>query len=126
MVHSVSSDWQINEGDSYARNHEPLEGLSHEQHANEFNSAQDDVDGEHVKRECEIETEKYSEVLQHSSGPSQYAAECLENLKNCKHSNTDLTASNENVSQQKNGHVEPNDRSQVHAEERGKERQSRT
>ena len=51
MVHSVSSDWQISEGDSCARNHEPLEGLSHEQHANEFNSAQDDVDGGHVK--CE-------------------------------------------------------------------------
>ena len=39
MVHSVSSDWQFSEGDSCARNHEPLEGLSHEQHANEFNSA---------------------------------------------------------------------------------------
>ena len=39
MVHSVSSDWQISEGDSCARNHEPLEGLSHEQHANQFNSA---------------------------------------------------------------------------------------
>ena len=40
-----------------------VEDLSHEQHANEFNSAQDDVDGGHAKRECEIETEKYSEVL---------------------------------------------------------------
>ena len=27
-----------------------------------------DVDGRHRKRECEIETEKYSEVLQLSSG----------------------------------------------------------
>ena len=30
-----------------------------------------DVDGGHRKRECEIETEKYNEVLQLSSGPSQ-------------------------------------------------------
>ena len=119
MVHSVSSNWQISEGDSCARNHEPLEGLSHEQHANEFNSEQDDVDGGHAKRECEIETEKYSEVLQLSSGPSQDAAECLENSKNSKDSNVDLTASNENISQQKNGHVESNHRSQVHAEENG-------
>ena len=44
-------------------NHEPLEGLLHEQHANEFNSAQNDVDRGYAKRECEIETEKYSEVL---------------------------------------------------------------
>ena len=36
MVHSVSSDY-ISEGDSFARN--LLEGLSHEQHAYEFNSA---------------------------------------------------------------------------------------
>ena len=28
MMHSVSSDWQISEGDSCTRNHEPLEGLS--------------------------------------------------------------------------------------------------
>ena len=94
-----------------------MEGLSHEQHANEFNTAQDDVDGGHEKRECEIETEKYSEVLQLSSGPSQDAAECSENSKN---SNAGLTASNANVSQQKNGHVKSNDRSQVHAEEEGK------
>ena len=32
----------------------------------------------------------------------------------------DLTASNANVLQKKNGHVEWNDRSQVHAEEEGK------
>ena len=50
MVHSVSSDWQISEGGSCARNHELLEGLSHEQHANEFNSLQDEVDGGHAKR----------------------------------------------------------------------------
>ena len=81
MVHSVSADWRISEGDSCARNHEPLEGLSHDQHANEFNYAQDDVDGGHAKRECEIETEKYSEVLQLSSGPSQDAAECSENSR---------------------------------------------
>ena len=70
MVHSVSSDWQISEGDSCARHHEPLEGLSHKQHVNKFNSVQDDVDGGHAKRECKIETEKYSEVLQFSSEPS--------------------------------------------------------
>ena len=75
------------------------------------------VDGGHGKRACEIETEKYSEVLQLSSGPSQDAAECPKNSKN---SNADLTASNANVSQQKNGHVESNDRSQVHSEEEGK------
>ena len=77
-----------------------------------------DVDGGHRKRECEIETEKYSEVLQLSSGPSQDAAECSENSKNSKDLNADLTASNANVLQ--NGHVESNDRSQVHAEEEGK------
>ena len=33
MVYSVLSDWQIGEGYSYARNREPLEGFSHEQHA---------------------------------------------------------------------------------------------
>ena len=120
MVHSVSFDWQINEGDSCARNHEPLEGLSHEQHANEFNSAEDDVDRGHEKRECEIQTEKYREVLKLSSGPSQDAAERSENSKNSEESNADLTASNANVSQQKNGHVESNDRSQVHAEEKEK------
>ena len=90
MVHSVSSDWQISEGDSFARNHEPLEGLSHEQHSNEFNSAQDDVDGGHVKRKWEIKTETYNDVLQLSSGPSQDAAECSENSKNSKDSNADL------------------------------------
>ena len=79
-----------------------------------------DVDGGHGKRECENETEKYSEVLQLSSGLSQDAAECSENSKNSKDSNADLTANNANVSQQKNGHVESNDRSQVHAEEEGK------
>ena len=79
-----------------------------------------DVDGGHRKRECEIETEKYSEVLQLSSGPSQDAAECSENSKNSKDSNADLTARNANVLQKKNGHVESNDRSQVDAEEEGK------
>ena len=34
-------------------------------------------------------------------------------------SNVDLTASNANVLRKKNGHVESNDRSQVHAEEEG-------
>ena len=85
-----------------------------------MNSAQDDVDGGHAKRECEIETEKYREVLQLSSRPSQDAAECSENSKNSKDSNANLTASNANVSQQKNGHVESNNRSQVHAEEEEK------
>ena len=33
---------------------------------------------------------------------------------------SDLTASNANVLQKKNGHIESNDRSQVHAEEEGK------
>ena len=56
MAHSVSSDGQSSEGDSCARNYEPLEGLPLEQHVNDFNSAQDDVDGRHGKRECEIET----------------------------------------------------------------------
>ena len=79
-----------------------------------------DVDGGHGKRECEIETEKYGEVWQLSSGPSQDAAECSENSKNSKDSNADLTASNANVLRKKNGHVESNDRSQVHAEEEGK------
>ena len=101
-------------------NHEPLEGLSHKQHANEFNSRQDHVDGGRGKRECEIETGNYMEVLQLSSGFSQDAAKCSENSKNSKDSNADLTASNANVSQQKNGYVESNDRSQVHAEEEEK------
>ena len=50
-----------------------------------MNLTPQDVDGELRKRECEIETEKYSEVLQLSSGPSQEAAECSENSKNSKH-----------------------------------------
>ena len=81
-----------------------------------------DIDGGYRKRECEIETEKCSDVLQLSSGPSQDAAEWSENSKNSKDSNADLmlTASNANVLQKKNGHVESNDRSQVHAEEEGK------
>ena len=58
--------------------------------------------------------------MQLSSGPSQDAAECSENSNNSKDSNADLTAKNENVSQQKNGHVQLNDRLQVHAEEGGK------
>ena len=73
-----------------------------------------DVDGRYRKRECEIETEKCSDVLQPSSGPSQDATECSGNSKNSKDSNADLTASNANVLQKKN------DRSQVHAEEEGK------
>ena len=44
----------------------------------------------------------------------------VRNSKNSKDSNADLTASNANVLQKKNGHVESNDRSQVHAEEEGK------
>ena len=120
MAHSVSSDGQINEGDSGARNNEPLEGLSPEQQANELNSPQDDVDGGHGKREGEIETEKYGEVLQLSSGPSLDAAEHSENSKNSEDLNADPTASDANVPQQKNGHVESNDRSQVHAEEEEK------
>ena len=79
-----------------------------------------DVDGGYRKCECEIETEKCSDVLQLSSGPSQDAAEWSENSKNSKDSNADLTASNANVLQKKNGHVESNDRSQVHVEEEGK------
>ena len=75
-----------------------------------------DVDGGYRKRECEIETEKCSDVLQLSSGPSQDAAES----KNSKDSNADLTASHANVLQKKNSHVESNDRSRVHAEEEGK------
>ena len=82
-----------------------------------------DVDGGYRKRECEIETEKCSDVLQLSSGPSQDAAEWSENSKNSKDSNADLTASNANVLQKKNGYVESNDRSQVHAEEEREERQ---
>ena len=65
-------------------------------------------------------TKKCSDVLQLSSGPSQDAAEWSENSKNFKDSNADLTASHANVLQKKNGHVESNDRSQVHAEEEGK------
>ena len=76
-----------------------------------------DVDGGYRKRECEIETEKSSDVLQLSSGPSQDNAEWSENSKNSKDSNADLIASNANVLLEKNGHVrESNDRSQVHAE----------
>ena len=93
MAHFLSSDWQISKGDSGARNREPLEGLSHEQHGNEFKSAQDDVNGGHGKREREIEREKYNEVLQLSSGPSQDAAERSENSKSSKDSNAGLTAS---------------------------------
>ena len=52
-----------------------------------------DVDGGYRKRECKIETEKCSDVLQ----PLQDAAECSENSKNSKDSNADLTASNANV-----------------------------
>ena len=85
-----------------------------------MNLTRHDVGGGYRERECEIETEKYSEVLQLSSGPSQDAAECSENSKNSKDSNADLTASNANVLHKKNGHVESNDRSQVHAEEEGK------
>ena len=59
-------------------------------------------------------------VLQLCLGPLQDAAECSENSKNSQDSNADLTTSNANVSQQENGHVESNDRSQVHAEEEGK------
>ena len=79
-----------------------------------------DVDGGYRKRKCKIETEKCSDVLQLSSGPSQDAAEWSENSKNSKDSNADLIASNANVLQKENGHVESNDRSQVHAEEEGK------
>ena len=43
-----------------------------------------DVDGGYRKRQCEIETEKCSDVLQLSSGPSQDTAECSENSKNSK------------------------------------------
>ena len=50
--------------------------------------------------------------------PRQMLRERSENSKNSKDSNADLTASNANV--QKNGHVESNDRSQVHAEEEEK------
>ena len=50
----------------------------------------------------------------------QMLQERSENSKNSKDSNADLTASNANV---KNGHVESNDRSQVHAEEERKVRQ---
>ena len=71
-----------------------------------------DVDGGYRKRECDI--------LQLSSGPSQDAAEWPENSKNSKDSNAYLTASNAIVLQKENGHVESNDRSQVHAEEEGK------
>ena len=119
MTHSVPSDGQMSEGDSAARNHEPLEGLSHEQQANELNSAQDDLDGGYGKRESE--TEKYGEVLQLSSEPSPDTAEHSENSKNSEDSNSDPTASNANVPQQKNGLVESkDDRSQVNAEEEGK------
>ena len=81
-----------------------------------------DVDGGYRKRQCKIETENCSDVLQLSLGPSQGAAEWSENSKNSKVSNADLTASHANVLQKKNGHVESNDRSQVHAED-GKKRQ---
>ena len=64
--------------------------------------------------------QKYSEALQLSLGPSQDAAECSENSKNSKDLNARLTSSNANVLQKKNGHVESNDRSQVHASEEGK------
>ena len=47
-----------------------------------------------------------------------YVQERSENSKNSKDSNADLTAGNANV--QKNGHVESNDRSQVHPEEEEK------
>ena len=63
---------------------------------------------------------KVSDVLQLSSGPLQNAAECSGYSKNSKDSNADLTVSNANVLQKKNGHVESNDRSQVHTEEEGK------
>ena len=81
MAHSVSSNGQISEGDSGVRNPQPLEGLLHEQHANVFNSAQDDVDGGHGKREGKIETEKYGEVFQLSSGPSPDATRTLRKFK---------------------------------------------
>ena len=79
-----------------------------------------DVDGGYRKRQCEIETENCSDVLQLSSGPSQDAVEWSENSRNSKDSNADLPASHANVLQKKNGHVESNDRSQVQAEEEGK------
>ena len=60
-----------------------------------------DVNGGYRKRECEIETEKCSDVLQLSSGPSQDAVECSENSKNSKDSNADLTVSNVVMSNRK-------------------------
>ena len=118
MAHSVSSNGQIGGGDSGVRNHEPLEGLSHEQHANEFNSAQDDVDGEHGKREGVIETENMMRFCNFLRVILQMLRERSENSKNSKDSNADLTVTNANV--HKNDHVESNDRSQVHAEEEEK------
>ena len=82
-----------------------------------------DVDSGYRKRECEIETEKCSDVLQLSSEPSQDAAEWSENSKNSKDSNADLTANNANVLQKKNGHVEPNDLRKCTLRKRVKERQ---
>ena len=85
-----------------------------------------DVDGGYRKRECEIEPEKCSDVLQLSSGPSQDAAEWSENLKNSKDSNADLTASKANVLQKKN--VMPNRTidGKCTLRKRGKERQCLT
>ena len=68
-----------------------------------------DVDGGYRKRKCEIETEKCSDVLQVTPGPLQDAAEWSENSKNSKDSNADLTISNANILQEKNGHVESNE-----------------
>ena len=82
-----------------------------------------DVDGGYRKRECEIETEKCSDVLQLSSGPSQDAAEWSENSKNSKDLNADLTASHANVLQKKNGHVESTIDHKCTLRKMGKERQ---
>ena len=118
MAHLVSSNGQISEGDSGVRNHEPLEGLSHEQNANEFNSAQDDVDEGMENAKAKSKQKSMVRFCKFLRDVHQMLRERSENSKNSKDSNADLTASNANV--QKNGHVESNDRSQVHAEEEEK------
>ena len=82
-----------------------------------------DVDGGYRKRECQIKTEKYSLVLQLFSEPSQDVAESgaqkIQRIQKIR-MQTSRKQRECHVLQKKNGHVESNDRSQVHDEEEGK------
>ena len=110
--------------DSGTRNHEPMERLSREQHANELISAPDDLDGGLKKRADEIETEEYGVTVQITSMPAPDVTKDDDNSKNSKDLISEPTASTQeshaNFPLQGEEHVESNDRLQVHAEEQEK------